>query len=268
MPHEVGRSLPISIPRLFITDLLHFAQKVPLCTMQRTMHLAPVAAARARLTPRPGWCALFTKAYAIVAAKRPSLRWVYIPWPRPHFYEHPCSIASIALERCWEDEDAIFFTHLRGPDNQSVTQIEEHLRHCKNDPIETIPIFRRMIYTTKLPRPLRRMLWRIGLYSSGARRARHLGTFGVSVTAALGAAGLRPLSPLTTNLSYGVIQPDSSLDVRVTYDHRVLDGGAVARALADLEEVLTGQILAELHSMAAAGSADQLWYRVEPAAAA
>ncbi len=255
MAHEVGRSVAMSLPRQFITDLLHFAQRVPLCTMQRTMRLAPVAAARARCTPRPGWCTLFTKAYAMVAAKRPPLRWAYMPWPRPHFYEHPTSIASVALERRWADEDAVLFTHLRSPENQAISDIEEYLRRCKNDPIDSIPIYRRIINTTRLPRPVRRLMWWIGLNASGGRRARYLGTFGVSVTAALGAAGLRPLSPITTNLSYGVMQPDSSLDVRITYDHRVLDGGTVARALADLEEVLKGQVLAELNSMATAAAA-------------
>jgi hypothetical protein len=32
------------------------------------------------------------------------------------------------------------------------------------------------------------------------------------------------------------------VDVRVVYDHRVLDGATVARALADLETVLTRQL--------------------------
>ena len=54
------------------------------------------------------------------------------------------------------------------------------------------------------------------------------------------------LSPLTTTLNYGAFGEDGSLDVRLTYDHRVVDGATVARALGHLEEVLTGPIVNEL----------------------
>jgi pyruvate/2-oxoglutarate dehydrogenase complex dihydrolipoamide acyltransferase (E2) component len=64
--------------------------------------------------------------------------------------------------------------------------------------------------------------------------------------AAAGAAGLYVLSPLTTNINYSSFEPDGSIDVRLTYDHRVLDGSMVARTLVALEEVLRGAIRDEL----------------------
>ena len=94
------------------------------------------------------------------------------------------------------------------------------------------------------------MLWRVGLYTSGRRRAKHLGTFGVSVYSALGAESLHPLSPLTSTLNYGPIQPDGRVAVRIIYDHRVMDGSTVARALACLQDVLSGEMLAELRGAA------------------
>jgi pyruvate/2-oxoglutarate dehydrogenase complex dihydrolipoamide acyltransferase (E2) component len=45
------------------------------------------------------------------------------------------------------------------------------------------------------------------------------------------------------------------VDVRLTYDHRVLDGGTVARALADLERYLTHELLAELRYLEAVDAA-------------
>jgi pyruvate/2-oxoglutarate dehydrogenase complex dihydrolipoamide acyltransferase (E2) component len=60
---------------------------------------------------------------------------------------------------------------------------------------------------------------------------------------------------LTSTLNYGVIAPDGSVDVRLTYDHRVLDGATVARALADLERVLNCEILAELRYLRCAEAA-------------
>jgi hypothetical protein len=89
---------------------------------------------------------------------------------------------------------------------------------------------------------MRRLLWWYALNWSGYNRARTLGTFGISVYSGLGAEGLHPLSPLTTTLNYGVISADGNVEVRIVYDHRVLDGSTVARALGDLEKVLTEDI--------------------------
>ncbi|HZU36958.1 MAG TPA: hypothetical protein VFA18_13650, partial [Gemmataceae bacterium] len=64
MSQPAGFNLPLSLPRRFIGDLLHFAQKVPSVPVQRRMNLAAVVAARNVAAPRPSWCAIFTKAYA------------------------------------------------------------------------------------------------------------------------------------------------------------------------------------------------------------
>ena len=51
----------------------------------------------------------------------------------------------------------------------------------------------------------------------------------MSVTGGLGASSLDLLTPVTTALNYGVVADDGAVDVRLTYDHRVLDGGTAAR---------------------------------------
>jgi hypothetical protein len=227
MAQPVGRRMPVSLARRFIGDLVHFAHKVPLCTLERTMRLGAVAAARLWADPRPGWCALFTKAYGLAAVNRPELRWAYIPYPQPHFYEHPYSVGSVAIERRIGNEDAVLFTHLRGPENQALLAIEAHLRRAKEDPIDSLPLFRRALKTSRWPAPLRRLVWWFGLNFSGHRRACHLGTFSVSVISAFGAWSVNLLTPVSTGINYGVLTPDGSLEVRLTYDHRVIDGGTV-----------------------------------------
>ena len=62
MSQPAGFNLPLSLPRRFICDLLHFAQQIPSVPVQRRMHLGPVAAARAAAEPRPSWAAVFIKA--------------------------------------------------------------------------------------------------------------------------------------------------------------------------------------------------------------
>jgi hypothetical protein len=238
MGERCGRKLPLSLPRRLIGDMMAFAKDVPSVPVQRRMNVAPLAAARLQAEPRPSWCALFTKAYAMVASERPELRRAYLSFPWPHLYEHPVSIASIAVERRVGDEDAVLFAQLRGAERHAPEQLDSFLKDCKERPVEMIGTFRRALAVSRLPRPLRRFIWWVGLNSSGYKRARNLGTFGVSVYSGLGAEGLHPLSPLTTTLNYGVIAADGSVDVRVIYDHRVLDGATVARALEDMEAVL------------------------------
>jgi len=251
MAQPIGRRVPVSLPRRFVGDLVHCAKSAPLCTLRRTMHLAKVAAARTQANPRPGWCAVFTKAYGLVCARRPELRWAFIPFPFSHFYEHPHSIGCIAIERKLGNEDAVLFTHVRGPENQNLTAIEDHLKRCKEDPIESIPLFRRILKTSRWPWPVRRLLWWCGLNLSGYRRACHLGTFGISVVSALGGASVTLLTPVSTALSYGVLEADGTLEVSLTYDHRVIDGGTAARTLMEMESVLNGQILDELRLLTA-----------------
>jgi hypothetical protein len=255
MPQPAGVSIPLSLPRQLMCDYLHFARQIPSVPVQRRMQLGEVVAARAATGLRPSWCALFTKAYGFVTAARPPFRRAYLAFPRPHLYEHPVNVTSIAIERQFGEEDAVFFAHIRHPETLSLAEIDRCLRRFKDQPLETIGAYRRILLMNRFPRPLRRLLWWIGLNVWGRKRAAFLGTSGISVYAGLGAASLHPLSLMTTTLNYGVIEPDGSVDVRITYDHRVLDGATVARALAELERVLTHEILAELRYLPAADAA-------------
>jgi hypothetical protein len=246
MSEPFGRTLSLSLPRRFVCDLMHLSRQVPSVPVQRHMNLAAIAAARRLVVPKPSWCAIFTKAYGYVAAARPEFRRAYIPFPRPHLYEHPNNIASIAVERRFGDEDAVLFAHLRNPEQQRLSQIDSFLQYCREEPLNNIGLFRWTLRVSRMPRPLRRLTWWFANNTSGYRRAGWMGTFGLSVYSALGAESLHPLCPLTTAFNYGVIQPDGHVDVRIIYDHRVIDGATVARALLDLEKVLNQEILHDL----------------------
>src|SRR5262249_51407022 len=152
---------------------------------QRMMKLAAVAAARREAAPRPSWCALFTKAYALIAAQMPELRRAYLAFPRAHLYEHPINVASIAVERRLDGEDAVLFVHLKRPELMGLTELSRHLRRVKEQPIEQIAAFRRVLRLSCLPRPLRRLAWWTGLNVWGRKRAHYFGTFGISVYSGL-----------------------------------------------------------------------------------
>jgi hypothetical protein len=246
MPQPAGTNVPLSLPRRLICDYLHFAKRIPSIPVERRMRLPEVVAARNLASPRPSWYALFTKAYALVTRAYPALRRAYLAFPWPRLYEHPISVASLAVERRLGDEEAVFFFPLPRPDTRALVDLEARIRWMKEEPLETFGSYRRLLAITRLPWPIRHALWWMGLNLLGRKRAHFMGTFGVSAYSGLGASSLHPLSLLTTTLNYGVIDPDGGVDVRITYDHRVMDGSTVARALADLERVLRHEIVAEL----------------------
>ena len=93
--------------------------------------------------------------------------------------------------------------------------------------MENLKEFQRWKRLTQVPRPLRRLLWWVGL-NIGRQRGNFFGTFGVSVYSALNAESLHPLSPLTALLNYGVIDKNGRVTARIMYDHRVMDGATIA----------------------------------------
>jgi hypothetical protein len=244
-----GRRIPLSRARRLVIEYLHFAKGIPTVPVQRRIKLQPVIEARAVLKDRPAWTAIMVKAFAIVSAEIPELRRAYCKFPWPHLYEMPTPVASIVVERDFEGEKAIFIGRVKDPAALPLTELSNRLRVFSESPVEAVRDFRRALRMLRYPRPIRRALWWLGL-NWGRQRGRHFGTFGISVYSALGAESLHPLSPLTTILNYGVFSPEGEVDLRVVYDHRVMDGAVVARALGRVEEVLVGLIVEELRGLA------------------
>jgi hypothetical protein len=250
-----GKFIKLSPQRRFVCDLMRYSKTVPSVPSQRRMHLGDVVAARGSQARHVSWCAIFLKAYAIVSAANPQLRRCYLPFLWPHIYEHPINVASFSLERTYRGEEGVFFAHVPRPELLSLAELDALVRHHKTADIDSIPSFRLVMQLSRLPLPLRRLIWWLGLYTDGACRAHFFGTYAVSVVAAFGAGALHILSPLTTTLHYGTFDEQGAIDVRLTYDHRVLDGATIARALHALEEVLHGDIRDELLGVKASAPA-------------
>ena len=248
-----GRAIRLSKPRRMVIDLLYFAKALPTIPVQRRMDLASVVAARTACRNRPQWTAIFAKAYALVAREFPELRRAYVKFPWPHLYEYPLSVASIVVERDYQGEPSLFSLLVKDPTGHSLDDLRQIISDGATAPIDDVKDYRRSLKIAGLPRPVRRMLWWLGL-NIGRQRGNYFGTFGLSVFSVLNVNSLHPLSPLTTLLNYGFIASDGAVDVRVIYDHRVMDGATVGRALARLEEILNGPIAEELRSLERAQS--------------
>ncbi len=244
----------LSPARTFVSDLVRYGKRIPSIPVSKQMQIGPVCAARAVLDPRPSWTAIFMKAYGVVGSRRAYLRQAYIPLPYPHLYEHPETICGIAIERELDGELILVGTLVRGPEHKSLAEIDQYLWHCKEAPVRSIGYYRMALRVGRLPRPIRALLWWTTLYISGYKKAKRLGTFGITSYGRLGAEQIHPISPLTTVLTFGPIDTEGQVVVKLIYDHRVMDGSNVARCLAELEEVLNGQLVAELEQLAVSRS--------------
>jgi hypothetical protein len=244
-----GKRLALSPGRKMVLEILHHGCKVPALPLSKIMQVGALAAAR-RAGATVSWTAIFIRAYSLTARQHPELRRAYVPWPWPHLYEHPSSECALLLERDYQGENIVLGARLRTPEEQSLEALDAHLRRFRETPVMEVNYYRQWLRVGRLPRLLRRFLFWHSLNLSGFKRAKRLGTFAISSLGNLGVEQHHPISPLTTYLTYGPISPQGEVNVKIIYDHRVMDGRSVARCLTALEQVLNTQILTELLALA------------------
>ena len=252
-----GRALKLSAPRRLVNDLMRFSIAVPRVTVQRHMKLDTLVRARMAQVNKPSWTVLFLKGYGLLSAETPELRRAYVKLPWPQLYEYPVSVASIAHEREYDGEQAVLLSRIKGPEHRPITELEALIREARTRPVLEVKEFRRALKIARVPALLRwPMMW-LGL-NIGRQRPNYFGTFQLSVYSGLGAESLNPLTPLTTNFNYGLIGEDGSVTVRIHYDHRVMDGANVARALARFESILNGAVADEVRALSQSTLDNQL----------
>lgn len=238
-----GKARPVSLARKLIIDLMHASE--PLVVVRRTMKLERLAMARASVAVRPGWSTIIVKAFSIVARDEPWLRTYYLKWPWPHFYEVPKSVAMVAIVRDDIDKEAPVFLKVSAADEASLATVEACIQHGKSAPLDQVPSINRALRITRLPLPLRRLLWAIGL-NVGRQRANNFGTFAVTSIASLGPETVVARVHGPSLISYGLVRPDNTMELLYHWDHRIYDGILIARALQRLEEVLNTVIADEI----------------------
>jgi len=242
-----GTVRKISLPRRLVADLMHASIRVPFVSLSRPLDVRQLLEARALAARPPGWAAIFVKAFSLVAKEQPVLRTLYAKWPWPSFYELPRSIAMVAIARVEDGQDCVLPQKVPAADELPLAEVDAQIRHAKDAPIGEVPAFRKILRVTGLPLLLRRVMWLIGL-NFGRQRANWFGSFGVTSVAAYGAGELHALSPGPFILSYGVVEPDQTIDVVIRWDHRITDAAMIAKTLTRLEQVLNTEIAGELRS--------------------
>jgi hypothetical protein len=240
-----GQPKNISLPRRLICDMMRASMDVPFVSLSRSLQIHPLLEARAGAAAQAGWAAMFVKAFAIVARDEPILRTVYAKWPWPTLYELPKSVALVAIARVEDGEECVLPQRIGAPEAMALTAVDAEIRRAKTAPIEDVPMFRKIMRATRLPLPLRRLSWAVGL-NFGRQRGNWFGSFAVSSVGAYGGGELHPITPGPFIVSYGVVEPDHSIHVVIRWDHRVTDAAPIARVLTKLEQVLNTEIASEL----------------------
>jgi hypothetical protein len=170
-------------------------------------------------------------------------------YPWPYLYQHSGSIASIMVERIVDGDEIPVQFRIRCPESICLMRLHEMVLRAKTIPMEQFKELRQMRRLGKMPSPIRRLLWRMGFHWSGRKRAHYFGTFALSSPAAAGAGLSTIISPVTCTLHYGLFDESGRINMRLTFDHRAIDGAPVARALNDLEETLQMEIAPEIEQM-------------------
>ena len=238
-----------------LCDYTHFSLGSHTAGAERLMKLSDVVAARREASPRPSWGAIMTKAFALAARNHPQMRQAYFSFPWGHVGEYESQIASVIVNRRIGGEDVILLAPLVGPENQSLVDLDRHLRRYNEEPVENFRVFREALMVGRLPQWIRHFLWWLALDVLPRRRARHFGTFGVTTMSPFGAKTLSVPSLWTAFLHYGTIAPNGEVPVGLAFDHRVMDGAVVGYTLMEMEQVLHHGIVAELRSMKSANAA-------------
>jgi len=240
-----GKHRSMSYFRRLVTDLMYFAKSVPSVTIERRMNLAELMAARKVCRPAPSWSSIFVKALAIVAARTPALRTSYMKFPWPHFFESANNVVTLNIDRQLATERIVLWAHIKNPEKSTLNELDAIVRSYQNDPVKTLLPYRRAVRMSRFPWPIRQWMWWLSLNVMGSVRCHNYGTIGISSLGALGTNLESMVSLLTAQLHYGLFDKNGELPMRLTFDHRVLDGAAGSQVLADLEDVLMNEMLQE-----------------------
>jgi hypothetical protein len=209
-----------------------------------------VATARREAEVRIGWAAIFLKAYALVAGETPALR----SWLAGRFRQRLATssenMAVLAINRGDGGDDRLFFARLARPEATPLPLLQESIDRFLTRPVDEV--FKRQLQLEGVPGWLRRTILRWNMRSTSPKRVTRIGTFTLSTLAGFSATNRFHPTICTTSLSYGPLDGDGRCLVTVIADHRVLDGVAVAKSLARLEEVLATRIATELRNVRAA----------------
>lgn len=193
--------------------------------------------------------ALLIKAIALAQHNHPTSRTQMLPTGQ--LVQFNDIEAQFTVERFVNDQPGLFFGRIAKPDTRPLIEITEELRVYGTEPIETVPQLAIEHKFSQFPHWLRQLIIFFGTRIP-AMRLRYMGaTFGLSSLGKYGARNLISPSVITSMFCIGEVERrpfvvGDSIEIRpqlsivLNFDHRVIDGAAAARFVADVIKLLEG----------------------------
>ena len=243
----MGKLIKLSNGRRLVEDIIHVANKTPLAAFAGDYDAGLVAKFRRHSRPKIAWNVLYMKAYACVSQQDPTLRRSYVRFPWGHLYEHDRTVCMMTIAREHEGEERLFFARFNSPEERSLVELQKHYDYYRKAPIKEIKQFRHQINFAKAPRFVRRFAWWSMFNLWPQTRAGHMGTFGISISGYKGCyAASHHLGTNSTILGVDPFPKNGVSRILLTFDHRVMDGTPVTKAMQQLHHMLTTAIKVEL----------------------
>ncbi|MFG2531761.1 2-oxo acid dehydrogenase subunit E2 [Streptomyces sp. NPDC048516] len=167
-------------------------------------------------------------------------------WPQVAWYDSVNG--KVTLDKNLNGHRVVVSTVLNDVHRMSIDEIQERVEHFREGDPATMPEFAPMRTLQRLPRPLSRLAFRLGVRPL-AGRARTMGTFAVTSLGHRPVDGFYSVGGTTITLGIGRIADRPAVrDGRVavvplmrlslTFDHRVIDGAEAADVLAEIKDGL------------------------------
>ncbi|MFK7778688.1 MAG: hypothetical protein QM501_11340 [Gimesia sp.] len=247
--NQCGQRIKLKSSRRFIVDYLYFCKKVPSQPISRDCDVQGLVELRKKSLQRIGWTSLMLKAIAHLADREPELRYSYMKWPWGHLYLHSHQVGNVAVSRKVDEEDVLIFHRIEKPESMSLLEIQESIYQAQSQPLEKNRLFQTRLKFCRIPWFFRRVIWWFALNISGKVKTSMTGTVGITSVAACGANSIHPPTLGNLVITYGPVQSDGTVRITFVYDHRVLDGLAVARYLEQFESILNDIVAKELQTL-------------------
>ena len=245
----VGKRIKLSNGRRLVDDVIGLANKMPLAAISGDFDAGLVAQLRRQTRPKISWNVLYMKAYAHVCKQNPELRQSFVKFPRRHLYQHDLNICMLTMARQHEGEERLFFARFTSPEKKSLVDLQRQFEYFRRTPVEEVKQFRHQIRFAKTPKMLRRLAWWTMMNAWPAKRASHMGTFGMSISGYKGNYGAVHLSPSTTTIGVDSFPRKGVGRVVLTFDHNVIDGAPAGKILCAIHQSLTTTVKVELAAM-------------------
>ena len=153
--NERPRRMRVPRSRRLTIDLLHYREKSSDLRTIESVIFAPWPRPASDRAVDISWSMIFIKAFGMVAARYPVLRQMYLPFPWPHIYQHPTSVAMVATHRDFRGEPWLFWSRFTTARAEAAGRFCRRIRARQTARVKEV--FPWQLQLSGMPTPVRRL---------------------------------------------------------------------------------------------------------------